>query len=64
MTGHEVLISTAHIAATCSCGWTSMAVEDHAAKVIQGSAHMLTWHAVFVEATEDDGTTVLCWGVG
>lgn len=63
MSEHAVTISTAHIAATCSCGWTSEAVANYVGKLAQGDAHMYEHHAVFAQNTERDGTTVLCWGV-
>ncbi len=59
---HEVLISGAHIAATCSCGWISSAVENYDAKRAGADRHMYDHYSVFVESIEDDGTTVLCWG--
>lgn len=59
---HEVLISTAHVAATCRCGWTSEAVGDYATKRDQADAHMYEHYAVFVDAGELDGTRTLCWG--
>jgi hypothetical protein len=63
MSEHEVLVSRAAIAATCSCGWTSKSVHDLPGKLFQSDAHMRAHYSVFVESDEDDGTIVMCWGV-